>query len=321
MHLLIISLLVILCLFLGAAFSGLNIGLLAIRPTDLKRKARHGDVIAEKVYKYRKNGNYLIVCLLLGNVAVISILTLLLDSQAGGLIAGLLTTGLITIFAEILPQALFSRKGYALSRYFFWLLDIVFVVLYPIAKPLSMLLNRFFGEELPTIFSREEITHLVEEHAHTKGSTIDIDESRIVSGALAYSRVSAQEAMTKMADTVTVTLDDDVDASLLIKLKNSGHSRFPVFDSHTGHYVGILYMKDLLGEHIPQPVTRLYRDNIYDISDDSPLDTVLSRFIQTKSHLFLVVADDDVAIGIITLEDVIEEILNREIIDEFEPES
>jgi metal transporter CNNM len=320
MHWLIVSLLVIVCLFLGAAFSGLNIGLLTVRPTELKRKARHGDKIAEQVYKYRKNGNYLIVCLLLGNVAVISILTLLLDSQAGGLIAGLLTTGLITIFAEILPQAWFSRQGYALSRYFFWLLDIVFVVLYPIAKPLSMLLNRFFGEELPTVFSREEITHLVEEHAHTKGSTIDIDESRIVSGALAYSRLTAEEAMTTMADTVTVAIEDEVDAGLLIKLKNSGHSRFPVFDSRLGRYTGILYMKDLLGETLPLPVTRLYRDKIYEISDDSPLDTVLSRFIQTKSHLFLVVADDEVGVGIITLEDVIEEILKREIIDEFEPE-
>jgi metal transporter CNNM len=320
-HWLLIIALVLICLFLGAAFSGLNIGLLTVRPTELKRKARHGDVIAERVYKYRKNGNYLIVCLLLGNVAVISILTLLLDSQAGGLIAGLLTTALITIFAEILPQALFSRKGYALSRYFFWLLDIVFVILYPIAKPLSIMLNRFFGEELPTIYSREEITHLVEEHAHTKGSTIDVDESRIVSGALAYSRVLAKDAMTKMADTETVALDDEVDASLLIKLKNSGHSRFPVFDSQLGHYVGILYIKDILGEDLPQPVTRLYRDRIYDISDDSPLDTVLSRFIQTKSHLFLVLADDDIAVGIITLEDVIEEILNREIVDEFEPKT
>jgi len=78
------------------------------------------------------------------------------------------------------------------------------------------------------------------------------------------------------------------------------------------------------------PVSHVYRDRIFDVPMDSPLDTVLSRFIQTKSHLFLVRDDenhnsvaeaDDPVIGVITIEDVIEKILNREIIDEFDPEN
>jgi metal transporter CNNM len=312
----------LLLLAFGAAFSGLNIGLMMIRPAELKRKAAHGDKIASKLYRYRKNGTYLIVCVLLGNVAVISMLTLLLESVAGGLTAGIVTTLTVTIFAEIVPQTIFVRRGYQFSRHFFWLLNIIFILFWPIAKPLTILLDRILGEELPTIFTREELTHLVDEHAkeHSSTSGIDIDESRIVSGALEYSRVPAKDVMTAIGEVHSIESDDTIDVSLLSRLKRLGHSRFPVLDTEQGSYIGILYMKDLLGEDLPVPVTHVYRDRIFDVPSDSPLDTVLSRFIQTKSHLFLVQDEDDTVVGIITIEDVIEKILNREINDEFDPE-
>lgn len=311
----------LLLLAFGAVFSGLNIGLMMVRPAELKRKAAHGDKIAARLYQYRKDGTYLIVCILLGNVAVISTLSLMLESIAGGLIAGIVTTLMVTIFAEIVPQTIFVRKGYAFSRHFFWLLDIIFVLFWPLAKPLTIVLNRVLGEELPTIFTREELTHLVDEHAKERHSGIDMDESRIVSGALAYSTVLAKEVMTPLSEVQSVEADDTLDIPLVIRLKHSGHSRFPVYDQVTDDYVGILYMKDILGEDLPVPLSHVYRDRIFDVPDDSPLDTVLSRFIQTKSHLFLVRDDDEKVVGIITLEDVIEKILNREIDDEFDPES
>jgi metal transporter CNNM len=318
----------LLLLGFGAAFSGLNIGLMMVRPSELKRKAAHGDQVAAKLYRYRKNGTYLIVCVLLGNVAVISTLSLLLEHVAGGLAAGIITTLTVTIFAEIVPQTIFVRKGYKFSRYFFWLLDIIFVAFWPIAQPLTLLLDKLLGEELPTIFTREELTHLVDEHAkeHSHTTGIDIDESRIVSGALQYSQVPAKDVMTPLIELEAVDSADEIDVALLSRLKRHGHSRFPVYDKEHDDYIGILYMKDILGEELPVPVSHVYRDRIFDVAHDSPLDTVLSRFIQTKSHLFLVRDDsnhngpdsDDPVIGIITIEDVIEKILNREITDEFD---
>lgn len=308
----------LLLLLFGAIFSGLNIGLMMVRPAELKRKAAHGDKIAEQLYHYRKDGTYLIVCILLGNVAVISTLSLILESVAGGLWAGIITTLMVTIFAEIIPQTIFVRKGYHFSRHFFWLLDIIFFLFWPLAKPLTIILNHILGEELPTIFTREELSHLVDEHAKAGHSGIDMDESRIVSGALAYSTVLAKEIMTPLEQVQSVESDDELDMALLIRLKRDGHSRFPVYDNKEKDFVGILYMKDILGEDLPEPVSHVYRDRIFDVPNDSPLDTVLSRFIQTKSHLFLVRDDDENAIGIITLEDVIERILNREIADEFD---
>lgn len=310
----------LLLLAFGSIFSGLNIGLMMIRPAELKRKAAHGDKIAERLYRYRKDGTYLIVCILLGNVAVISSLSIILDQKFGGPLAGIATTLMVTIFAEIVPQTIFVRKGYTFSRHFFWLLNTVFILFWPLARPLTVVLNRILGEELPTIFTREELTHLIDEHARGEGSTIDVDESKIVHGALHYSTVTASEVMTPLESVDSIDADDEIDMPLLSKLKRLGHSRYPVHSTAHDDFIGIMYMKDLLGEDVPVPVKHVYRDKIFDIPYDAPLDTALSRFTQTRSHLFLVRDDSDRAVGIITIEDVIEKILNREIEDEFDQE-
>lgn len=317
MDVVITVLLAVVLLFLSAAFSGLNIGLMMARPEELKRKANKGDAIAARVYRYRKNGNYLIVCVLLGNVSVISALTLVLDSVAGGIAAGVATTLLVTAFGEILPQSLFSRRGYKLTRHFFWLLDVIFVVLWPIAYPVSKLLDKWLGGELPTLYSHEELAHIIDDHAEHEGSAIDYDESKIARGALHFSKKTAIEIATPIAEVDVVELDDEIDAALISKIKREGHSRLPVVDT-AGAYVGVLYVKDLLGRDMGTPVGHVYRDKVHDMPDDTALDTALSRFIQTKSHLFLVHDDDEKVTGVITLEDVIEEILNREIEDEYD---
>lgn len=307
-------------LFLSAAFSGLNIGLMMARPEDLQRKAQQGDKIAARVYQYRKNGNYLITCILLGNVSVISAMSIVLESVAGGIVAGLLTTTLVTAFGEIIPQSLFSRKGYHLTKYFFWLLDIMFVLLWPIAKPVSILLDKTIGQELPSLYTHEELAHMVHDHANHDSSDLDQDESRIVSGALEFSKKTVQEVGVSIDDVIAVELDDEVDAAMVSRLRNDGHSRFPV-RNEAGEYVGILYIKDILGRTLPSPVGHIYRDKIHFMSQDTQLDTALSRFIQTKSHLFMIEDEDDKAVGLVTLEDIIEEIIKREIEDEFDTES
>ena len=320
MTLFLTGLLAIVLLFLSAAFSGLNIGLMMVRPEDLRRKAKQGDEVAKKVYRYRKNGNYLITCVLLGNVSVISILTLVIDNVAGGIIAGVTTTLLVTAFGEILPQSLFSRRGYRLTRYFFWLLDFMFIILWPIAQPVSKLLDRYIGDELPSLYTHEELAHMVKDHAEHDQSKIDHEESRIIAGALEFSHKTVADIATPLYDVTSIELDDEIDASIVSMIKKEGHSRLPVIDSE-GEYQGILYVKDILGKDLPIPVSHVYRDKLHDISSGARLDTALSRFIQTKSHLFLVVDADDKPSGVVSLEDVIEEIIKREIEDEFDEET
>lgn len=305
-------------LSLSGAFSGLNIGLMMARPDDLKRKAEQGDKIAARVYRYRKDGYYLIFCILLGNVGVNTAMSILLGNITSGIIGGILATLLITMFGEILPQAIFTQRGYRLVRYFFWLLDVIYVLFWPLAKPMSKVLNKVIGKEPAQLYSHDEFKQMIHEHAVHPVSKIDFDESRIAHGALEFSQKTAADIATPIDDVVAVELDDELDATLVSHLKQAGHSRVPVCSD--GELVGLLYVKDLVGQELPLPVSQAYRDKIHDIDARSHLDTVLSRFIQTRSHLFVVVDADDQQVGIVTLEDVIEEILKREIEDEFDNE-
>ena len=291
-------------LVLSGLFSGLNIGLMMARPDDLKRKARQGDKIAARVYRYRKDGYYLIFCIWLGNMT-------------NGVVGGLIATLLITMFGEILPQAIFSQRGYRFVRYFFWLLDVIYVLFWPLAQPMSKLLNRWLGKETPQLYSHQELEEIIHEHAVRSDSPVDYDESRIAAGALQFSKKTAGDLVTPMSEVFVVDLDDELDATLLAQIKHAGHSRIPV--QSDGELVGVLYVKDIVGRDLPLPISQLYRDKIYDIDKRSRLDTVLSRFIQTHNHLF-VVMDDETELGIITLEDVIEEILDQEIEDEYDEE-
>lgn len=310
-------LMAVLLLALSGIFSGLNIGLMMARPDDLKRKAGQGDEIAKLVYRYRKDGYYLIFCILLGNVGVNTAMSILLGNMTNGVVGGLIATLLITMFGEILPQAIFTQRGYRFVRHFFWLLNVIYVLFWPLARPMSKLLNRLLGKETPQLYSHQELEQIIHEHAERSDSPVDYDESRIAAGALQFSKKTAGDLVTPMSDVFTVDLDDELDATLLAQIKHAGHSRIPVCSE--GRLVGVLYVKDVVGRDMSLPISQLYRDKIHDIDARSRLDTVLSRFIQTRNHLFVVI-DDENELGIITLEDVIEEILDQEIEDEYDEE-
>ena len=145
---------VIVLLVLSACFSGLNLGMMSLGPHDLKRKAEMGDKRAKKIYPVRKKGNLLLVTLLLGNVGVNAVIAIYMGSIASGVIAGIVSTLLITVFGEIFPQAVFSRFALEIGSRFVWLVKIFIFILYPIAAPLSFLLTK--SEYVPILSSPKE---------------------------------------------------------------------------------------------------------------------------------------------------------------------
>ncbi|MCD5396900.1 MAG: DUF21 domain-containing protein [Candidatus Pacebacteria bacterium] len=125
--------LIIILLFFSALFSGLTIGLLGLNRTELKRKAKLGDKRAIAITKIRENGNLLLVTLLIGNVAVNSILSVFLGQNFSGIVAVLISTILIVSFGEILPQAIFYRYALSVGYYFVPIIKFFIIIFYPIA--------------------------------------------------------------------------------------------------------------------------------------------------------------------------------------------
>ena len=305
-------------LLLSAGFSGLTLGLLSLTPSELKRKMQLGDVRAAKIYPLRERGNQLLVTLIIGNVLVNSILSVFLGELFSGLLAVVIVTTMITIFGEILPQAVFSRYALAIGSAMSKLVEWLMLALSPIAAPLAKSLDWALGKELPPIFSKEELVKIVEEHSENEDSDVEADELRIVENALSFGDKTIEQVMTPRSVVVAVDESEVIGPKLLDELHKSGHSRFPVYSYDLDHITGTLYLRELINLKGKKTIKSAADDNVFFVNEKQKLDHVLNAFVKTKHHLYIVVNEFKEMVGIVTIEDVIEEIIGREIVDEFD---
>ena len=151
---------------LSGCFSGLNLGVLGLEVSDLEimaeepfadpdEKAR--GMLARKLLPIRKRGNLLLCAILLGNVAVNSLLSILSADIVGDGAGFFISTGLIVVFGEIVPQAICSRHGVKAGAYLSFLLWITIAVTFIIAYPIAAILNNVLGEEVGTVMTKSKM--------------------------------------------------------------------------------------------------------------------------------------------------------------------
>lgn len=167
--------LIILLFSLSGLFSGLNLGLMALDKTELKIIETAGDPDEKRYAKIirpvRDRSNLLLCTILLGNVMVNTSLTVLMDNLTGsGLFAVIVSTLGITIFGEILPQAVCSRHGLAIGAKTIWLTRFFMVLLFPIAFPISFVLDQMLGEDIGQVYNKEKLGVLLKEQASPPSS-------------------------------------------------------------------------------------------------------------------------------------------------------
>jgi len=309
---------------LSGLFSGLTLGLLSLDTQSLKRRAKHGDLEAKAIYPVRKQGNLLLTTLLLGNVAVNTTLSIFLGTIASGLVAGLTATALIVIFGEIIPQAVISRYALWFGAKTLWFTKLVMFVAYPIARPIAWILDYFLGSELPTTYSNKELMDIISEHEDSTHSSIDEDEERIVHGALQFSHMRVREVMTSVNQVIMYDENQKLTHSFFEEITDHGYSRLPVYSGNRNNIQGILFVKDLLVEDddisIKQTEEALETTFLI-VKGSELLDGVLGKILKAKQHMAIVQNRNNQFLGVITLEDIIEEIIQQEIVDEDDDEN
>jgi len=304
---------------LSALFSGLTLGLLSLDSNTLSRSAKHGNKDAIAVYPLRSKGNLLLTTLLLGNVAVNTALSIFLSGFASGLMAGLMATALIVVFGEIIPQAVISRKALWFGARTVWFTKAVIILFYPIAYPISWLLDYFLGSEMPTFYSKRELMEIISEHEDSDNSPIDADEERIVHGALQFSHMRAREVMTSAENVTLFDENQKLTDDFFEKINSCGFSRIPIFSGEETNIIGILYVKDLLIEDDDISINQTeeaFERSFLTVGGNDFLDVVLAKMLKRKQHLAIVKNKKGNFVGVISLEDIIEEILQQEIEDE-----
>lgn len=303
----------------SALFSGLTLGLFTLSKGHLRYKAELGDKMAERIYNVRKKGNLLLCTLILGNVTVNSMLSVYIGTLTTSVAASFISTALIVIIGEILPQAIFARYAFKLASKTIPLAEFFIFLFYPVAKPLSMFLDKLLGEKTPTIYTKKELEKFIEYQGGLQESAIDSDEKKIMKGALSYSDKTAKEIMTPRPAIVAVPFEKDLSHRNIDEIRECGHSRIPVYEGTPDNIVGILYVKDMVGHDLTgKSAGELARRSVIFVSPDKRLDDLLNDFKRTRNHLFVVADNKEGVAGIVTIEDVIEEIIGEEIVDEFD---
>ena len=302
----------------SAVSSGLNIAIMSLDLSDLRRKAKLGNRAAKRVLPLRHNAHLTLASILLTNVATVSATSLVLDQRFNGWLAGLIGTLLIVIFGEILPQALFSKNPLAWSSLFAPLLKVMMAVTYVISKPLQLLLDELFPHERARLQTRHELGLMISEHLGTDESELDEDEVEIIRGALQLSEKRVRDIMTDIRHTYWLTRDTVLDDAKIDEIKAQGYSRIPVFNRELTNCYGLLLMKELVDIDFDDNHYRVEDLPLYPVQlvgSMTALDTMFRKFIAAGTHLIPIEKDDQI-VGIATIEDLLEEIIGHEIEDE-----
>jgi metal transporter CNNM len=325
---------IVILVIMSGLFSGLTLGLLGldlngltiVQSGDNAEMAKH----ATKIIPIRKKGNQLLCTLLLGNVAVNALLSILMADLAGGLAGFLVSTAVITTFGEIVPQATCSRYALQIGARSILIVQVFMFALFPVAKPIAVILDKVLGEEMGQTYTAKEMMKLLLLH-ETEGK-ISQDTAQVMEGALKFetNAVNLIDIMTTLDNVFMLNITDKLDYETIKTIFKKGFSRIPVYEIDQKNVIGVVFTKDLVlvdpEDAIPvKTMLTVFNRRFLVFDNEETAQNALGRFRMEKAHLALiqsVVHPENGGdpyydlLGIVTLEDIIEEIMQLEFVDE-----
>lgn len=170
------------------------------------------------------------------------------------------------------------------------------------------------GDDLAAT-SRAELHYIVERSA----AVLSRDELLRLQASLAFDTHTVEDIMTPISVVDLANVNDSLGPLVLDDLHKTGHSRFPVIDRDVHHVVGILYLHDIINLKSAKPSVREAMDpRVHYIHEHQTLEHALNGFLKSHRHLFIVVNDYRETVGVLALEDVLETLLGKKIVDEFD---
>jgi CBS domain containing-hemolysin-like protein len=316
-------------LLLEAFFSASEISLISANRRRLRQWAEQKVRGAAQALKLLERPERLVATTLLGsnlseitNTILVTAFLLETMGPGGEIVAMLLLPPLILILAEIIPKSIGRQHPNRLARRLAPILLVVSWVLYPLtfifaglSRSVLWLTGARHTSQLPFI-SREDL-HLV---VRKSGPEVDLEtpERRIIHRILQFSLRTVKEVMVPLIrvaaipDTLTV-------GQALEEFRSSRFSRLPVYHRRIDNLIGVLHDFDLLGEDGPDRPVRAFMRPVTYVPEQKKIDRLLAEMQRQGIHLAAVVDEYGGAVGIVTIEDLLEEIVG-EIIDEFDQE-
>lgn len=309
-------LLLVLGLVSSVLLTAMSLSLRSLSTPHIRYWARKGEPTAKALYPLKARGSAVLLTIELLRALAISGTLVLLASRLWGLFAWLLGASVLFLVFIVLSELYLKPVGTRLLAFLSPALLSLAQLLKFITLPLGRVFDRFLAEQ-PTTMTRSELTHMLNTTTVTD-TDLSSEELRIIKHSLAFGEKTVHDVMTPRS-VVTFAREQDVLSPILLdELHKSGHSRFPVLNEAGDQAVGLLYVKDLMDVKAHETVRQLMHKPIHFVNENRELDHVLQAFIRTKQHMFLVVNSFAEITGLITIEDVVEQVLGKPIIDEFD---
>lgn len=328
--LLLSTIALLLLLILSALISGAEVAFFSLTKEDITKASESKSSIQKVVVELLENPKKLLATILISN-NFINILIVLIFAYIGNTVFSqitpivlkfgievILVTFLILLFGEVLPKVYATRSSLKFASFMAYPIKILNSLLTVVSSPLMSLTN-VIENKLGKKQSNLSVEKLSQALELTSNEATTKDEQKILQGIVSFGNTETSQIMIPRIDIFalsTTELYEDVVAKIVQK----GFSRNPVYKENIDEIIGVLYAKDLL-PHLNEENfnwQKIIREP-YFVPENKKLDDLLKEFQEKKNHLAIVVDEYGGTSGIITLEDVIEEIVG-DISDEFDDE-
>ena len=325
-------LIIIFCVLFSGYFSATETAFSSLNRIRVKNLAEKGDKKAKLVLDLLENFDSLLSTILIGNnivnIACASVATLLfvklLGEEQGPSVATIVITIVVLIFGEVTPKSIAKENPEKFAMFAAPFLNVLMIILTPfnfLFIQWKKLISKIFHTENDYSITEEELLTIVEE-AEQEGR-IDEQESSLIRSAIEFSEQEAIDILTPRIDIVGVPHDATKEEIAQV-FEETNYSRLPVYKESIDHIIGILYQKDFYNlddeetsfEHIIRPAMF--------ITESKKIGELLQELQQKKSHIAIVLDEYGGTTGIVTLEDILEELVGEiwdehdEVINEIE---
>jgi CBS domain containing-hemolysin-like protein len=286
---------------------------------ELKRRARAGDELAKALFSAVSYGVslQLLLWIVIGISAGAFFVVLSISLPSWLALFG--CVALLWIAFAWLPNTRVSKASENIAQKVSPLLAKVLSKLYPLLNKIGKEIQKLSRVTVHSgIFQKEDLVDLIDRQASQPDNRMTAYEIGIVKSSLTFSDRIIRDIMTPKRVVKTVSQSDSIGPILMTELHKSGFSRFPVVGDKDDQIVGTLYMRDLVNAKDGGSVKDAMKKDVYYVNEEKKLDHALQAFLRTKHHLFIVVNGFEEIVGILTIEDVLEQVLGKQIVDEFD---
>ncbi len=317
---------IIISIIMSAYFSATETAFSSFNRIRVKTMAEKGNKRARLVMRLSENYDSLLSTILIGNnivnIASASLATVLfvklLGNEIGPGVSTVVTTIVVLVFGEVSPKSIAKESPEKFAMFSAPFLNVFIILLTPfnfLFRQWKKLLSTLIKSTAESGITEEELLSIVEEAKQDGG--IDEQENMLIRSALGFTGQEAVDILTPRIDITAVSTKTSKEEIAAV-FANTAYSRLPIFEDTIDHIIGIIYQKDFYNNvyHANKEISEIIRPALF-VPKNKKLGALLKELQQKKIHIAVVLDEYGGTVGIITLEDILEELVG-EIWDEYD---